>query len=506
MLFLLSILLAFDAADAVYGRRRRSYPILSHICDQNEADRRLIGPRAGAANARIRRFISTGHMSRARRIAYECLALIHFDGYEHVNLSRHCCPPTREGVVRAYTSSATAFFHGNDDFLGIIEQTLIQEDEEAEIFTSTSTVPSRLIVERNSLAIDPNEGFSSLSFGKITSEVGSNMSRGAAVIDRWNDCCSFFRPPSSAYACYDTKQSEDVAYGCEIFEASDNHLILPALREPEVNVILRFRDDRSERIDIEQEGSLRMFDVSGVLWPAGYLLGLCLSDPIACGVPEVLDAIISNELNGHRSLAVELGAGVGFPSIAFSKVLRYHKQDDSNHTEVCDQSHNSPLIVALDVSNSSVSLITTNARKNGVGRNVIALRVNQSDMTALSRLSQQFTSSDGFDVVIGSSLQALFDGTSRQNASLWQTLDVLLSRKNGNAIVVLSHVKTGDERIELPPKSDFECVRRVSGDHFKMKTRDDHSSDFELVILRRVGGVYGVIQEPIDSGTRVFSV
>jgi hypothetical protein len=489
MFSFLSILLVFDAVNAAYGRGSQKYPILSQICDRSEADRRLSGPRAGEANAQIGRLISTGHVSRARRIAYECLALIRFDEFEHANLSRNCCPPTREEVVGAYTSSATAFFRANDDFLDIIEQAHTREGEDAKILTSTFTAPSRFQDERNSLDVAPNEGFSAMPFGKITSNVGSNMSRGAAVIDRWNDCCSFFRPHSSDYACYNTKQSENAAFCCEISEASDNHLILPALLEPEVNVILRLRDDRSERIDIEQEGSLRMFDVSGVLWPAGYLLGLCLSDPMACGVPEVLDAIVQNELNSHRSLAVELGAGVGFPSIAFSKVLRYHKQKVSNHTEVCDQSHNSPLIVALDVSNSSVSLITTNAHKNGVGRNVIAMRVNQSDITALSRLSQRFTSSDGFDVVIGSSLQAIFDGTSRQDASLWQTLNALLSSKNGNAIVVLAHVKTGDERIELPPNSEFECVRRVSGDHFGMKTRDGHSSDFELVILRRVGGV-----------------
>ena len=74
---------------------------------------------------------------------------------------------------------------------------------------------------------------------------------------------------------------------------------------------------------------------------------------------------------------------------------------------------------------------------------------------------------------------------SRRNASLWQTLGALLSKKNGNAVAVLSHVKTGDERIEIPLESELECVRRVSGDHFGMKTRDGHSSDFELVVLRR---------------------
>ena len=64
------------------------------------------------------------------------------------------------------------------------------------------------------------------------------------------------------------------------------------------------------------------------------------------------------------------------------------------------------------------------------------------------------------------------------NASLWQTISALLSNKNDNAVVGLSHVKTGDERIEIPPESKLECVRRVSGNHFGMQTMYDHNSDF----------------------------
>lgn len=76
------------------------------------------------------------------------------------------------------------------------------------------------------------------------------------------------------------------------------------------------------------------------------------------------------------------------------------------------------------------------------------------------------------------SLQTLVDGTMGHNASLWQTLRALLSNKDGNAVAGLSHVKTGDERIETQPESKLECVRRVSGNHFGMKTLYDHSSYF----------------------------
>ena len=407
--FLISILLAFDAAHAID----------SHICDPDEVDQRQSGTRASLAlNAQIGRLISAGQLSSARWIAYECLALIHGGKYDNIDLPRHCCPSTQEEVVQAYISSANAFFHENDDFLGIVEGAQTQEDGDAE--HSASFAPSECWDGCKASGVGQNEGFGPLSFEKIVSAenkgIDSNTSRDSAVIARWNECCSFFRPPSTEYACYDTTHSEKVILCCEVSEVNDNHLILPALREPAVNVLLRFRDiingsDRSESVSIEQEGSLRMFDVSGVLWPAGYLLGLCLSNPIACGVPEVLGAM-TNDLNSRRPLAVELGAGVGFPSIAFAKALRSHKHEAGNNPQVCDQSHNSPLILAIDISNSSVALIASNAHKNGVGRDVIALRVNQSDITALSRLSQQFASSGGFDVVIGSSLQALFDVAS----------------------------------------------------------------------------------------------
>ena len=218
-----------------------------------------------------------------------------------------------------------------------------------------------------------------------------------------------------------------------------------------------------------------------------FLLGFdvsCLSDH---GIPEVLDAMNGNL---HRQpLAIELGTGVGFPSIALAKFLQGGMSD-----KVCDEHDNSrqPIIVATDTSDISLALTTSNVHTNGVGKLVTVTNANHTDVISLSMLHQQFapTSSDendGFDIVFGSSLQSLFDGTSQQNASLWKSLDVLLSNENENAIVVLSHVRTGDEKIELPPVSEglFECIHRISGDTFGMKTRDGHSSDFEVVVLRR---------------------
>ncbi len=71
-----------------------------------------------------------------------------------------------------------------------------------------------------------------------------------------------------------------------------------------------------------------------------------------------------------------------------------------------------------------------------------------------------------------------------------RALDLLLSRSNSGAIVVMAHVRSGNERIEVPENREcnsFELLRRISGDIFLMSTRDGKTSDFELVVLKRKG-------------------
>lgn len=290
---------------------------------------------------------------------------------------------------------------------------------------------------------------------------------GSTVIEQWNACCSYWRSDSSASKCILDN------FCCEIVEGTDHHLILPALREPNIKIRLENR----EVIEIEQEGLLQLYDVSGVLWPAGYLLGLCLSDPAKCGVEEILYAIN----NAKQPFILELGTGVGFAAIAISKTVR-------------DQS-NSPLVIATDVSKSALDLTVTNAYKNRVEELIVAMEADYKDASSLKELIESTISlsgdntgkeQHGFDIIIASSLQSLFDGTQDKNAPLWLTLDTLLSRNNPNAIVILSHVRSGSERIKVPDESiPFELVRRIPGDKFNMKTRDGNISDFEVVVLRR---------------------
>lgn len=483
---------------------RKSTSFLSQICSRNNHDvaeytSNSKSPKSGfAVIDYMEQLISNGHLSMARNIAYDCLVVIHHSGKIKVIppswWNRHCCPSTREEVVEAYALFTNTFFRTNDNFLGIIENAHSLPDnvkmmhirDDGDDDDDTTCWDGRMS-PNNEKDLNSLSSFADAESSKF---IHNDMSSGSAIIQRWNDCCSFFHLSNTKdeYSCYDTTNyndnMKDMRLCCEISQTNDNHLFLPALREPMVTIHLPIFEDninngnntRSETMYIEQEGSLRMFDVSGVLWPAGYLLGLCLSNPLSCGIPEVLDNMMSS--SDHRQpIAIELGAGVGFPSFAFAKALRYHRRRDntSNNAEVCDDENNNnsmPLVVATDVSNSSVALIASNARVNGVSGDVIPMRLNHTDTSELLHLTQQFV--NGFDVIIASSLQSLFDNTSRKDALLWQALDALLSKDNNNANIVLSHVKTGDERIQLPYVSVFECIRRIS-----------LNSEFELVVVRR---------------------
>lgn len=443
----------------------------------------ICGNKSSSNNAieEIKQLISTGSLSKARKIAYECLYLIRGSNnvkrYDNIVDVIHCCL-SEDKVIQAYTFSSDIFYN-NVNFLDLIKYEYQQYDDD--IVDNSSSSSSDCWSGND----DDIQETNSISFG-VMEEKDDKMSPGSAAIDRWNGCCSYFQTcDKKSSSCID-KTNDNRYLCCELAEGLDNHLILPALREPTINIrVKKYKDDKSEDILIEQEGSLRQFDVSGVLWPAGYLLGLCLSNPVECGMPEIIDAIAGS----RRPFAVELGCGVGFPSIAFAKfVEQYMKSIDG----ICDENNNtvSPIIVSTDTSNISLALTKVNAQANDVGELVIANNANHSDLESLSTLHQRVTIGEDvhtkFDVILGSSLQSLFDGLSQHSATLWQSLDTLLSN-NKDAVVVLSHVRSGNEQIVLPPESErlFEVVRRVSGDKFGMYTRDGSSSDFELVLLRR---------------------
>jgi len=410
------------------------------------------------ATAVIQNLVQTGRTSKARLIANECLLLLNNNIYAaQFSSLLKCCPSSSDIIIETYITSKEKLYE-NKDYL----QTIIGNHNKEGGNTTLQSFKDTNCVHSDALPT------AEIEVQPFTPNNGDMLyTRGSKIIEQWNACCSFWSN-SSASTCI----NDD--FCCEIVEGSDHHLILPALREPKIEIRL---ENSTEVIEIEQDGLLNLYDVSGVLWPAGYLLGLCLSNPVKCGVGEIFKAMSYVT----QPQVLELGTGVGFAAIALSKTMR----DDSN----------SPSVIATDVSKSALDLTVTNAYRNGVGEMIVAIEADYRDVDSLLELKKTINLSrdntskqdqQGFDIIIGSSLQSLFDGTQDDNSPLWLTLDTLLSKSNPSAIVILSHVRSGSERIQVPKGTiPFELVRRIPGDRFYMKTRDGNNSDFELIVLRR---------------------
>mmetsp|Transcript_6082 Transcript_6082/g.12426 ORF Transcript_6082/g.12426 Transcript_6082/m.12426 type:complete len:506 (-) Transcript_6082:32-1549(-) len=492
------IVLARGAVISSVDENHKSVP--RRICSKSD-DRNILH--------QIELFIKLGQLSIGRQIANECLLLTQHpektSKLEHLIFDSiiGCCSTPRE-IIDTYYSASEELFNGDDNFLSKIEEAIIQSihsNDEKEVHTDASCFAEDEI-SMDLLEPFSRDGFPPENIGKT---------RGTLAIEHWNERCSYFEKKQYNYdvpgefraflhPLAPATLSSSCSQYCAIAPGSYNHLVLPALREPRVNISLEFRKFAFENgnwimegersngmLDIEQEGSLRMYDVSGVLWPAGYLLGLCLANPIKCGVPEVLDAIRSKSDNSGAPIAIELGSGVGFPSVALAKTMKHQGYFHSH------------AIVATDSSKASCALIIQNSYQNGVGNMINVTELNHMEYSSLSNLREHFFGNfidekigEGFNLIFGSSLQGLFYETSKTNAKLWRTLDALLSKTDPNAVVILSHVRSGNERIEVPEYkhnrggfATFECIRRISGDTFDMRTRDDNPSDFEIVLLRR---------------------
>lgn len=403
------------------------------------------------AAAVINLMVQSGQTSKARLLANECLLLLSNTIYApQFSSLLKCCSSSIDIIIETYQTSKKKLYE-NENYLQIITDNLNLNKDDSNTTLHSLQVPSCV--------------HSVVSTAEIEANPFAPKTHGSSVIEQWNACCSFWHwSDSSASKCIDSD------FCCEIVEGTDHHLILPALTEPNIKIRLK---NRTEVIEIEQDGLLQLYDVSGVLWPAGYLLGLCLSDPVKCGVEEILDAMS----NVERPHVLELGTGVGFASIALSKTARRHSI--------------SPVVFATDVSKSALDLTVTNAYRNEVKDMIVAIEADYNDVGALMELKSTISLScdeqeqQGFDIIIGSSLQSLFDGTQDKNTPLWFTLDMLL-KNNPSATVILSHVRTGNERIKVPNETvPFQLVQRIPGDTFNMKTRDGNKSDFEIVVLRR---------------------
>jgi len=266
---------------------------------------------------------------------------------------------------------------------------------------------------------------------------------------------------------------------CEFHAGTSSYLHLPVLRELAVRVRVQTDDDvddaSHETYDLEQDGFLRRFDAASVLWPSGYLLGLCVAAPSVCGVPELYEAAASSSKSGL--VAIELGAGVGLPSIALARTL--DRDDDGERRGI---KREAPRVIATDIAPHALALTKSNAL--AAHASVATALLDHYNETALADfLRSTHHQGSGFSILLGSALQALFDeSTVEKDHHLWKSLDSLLD-SSGTAIALLSHTI---HSLQVPHDGLFQRIRTVSGDRFGMKTRWGEKSDFEISVFRRV--------------------
>ena len=330
----------------------------------------------------------------------------------------------------------------------------------------------------------------------------------SSAAERWDLCCSGLTDHNNSPArgsrssaksnvtCQD--EISGLMFCCDFFDGSASHLRLPALREVALKMRVNITGDVDTKtctnsasctsdstqsshgtriIALEQDGFLRPFDVSSILWPAGYLLTLCVASPEHYGVDEIRQAIDAAIAKGRRDFfAIELGTGIGASSVALSLYLQHILKEETEET--LDTARNRALVMATDTAKHALALAKANAKRNNA--QIGLSRLDYNNRTGLERIAKTYGK---FQLVIGSSLQAFFDGTNDPKAPVWAALDILLDRSNPKAIAIFSHTRS--EPIEQPSDFRFRLLRRISGDNFNMKTRSGESSDFELSLFCR---------------------
>lgn len=212
---------------------------------------------------------------------------------------------------------------------------------------------------------------------------------------------------------------------------------------PRIQEVLVCVQTKERQIILEQDGFLRAFDMSSVLWPPGFFLTLWS----AANCPA---------LEGRRIL--ELGAGVGAPSIA---------------SALCGAGS----VLATDKDAHALVNIQTNAEINGVSvRTELFDWSSEADTAAIMRGAP-------YDVVLGAGL-----APHRWAEELFNLLARLLKPGTGKAY--LTHGT--DEIVEYLPTPGGELAdgmlrldEVIVGDRFGLQTRWGKASEFELVVLSR---------------------
>lgn len=313
---------------------------------------------------------------------------------------------------------------------------------------------------------------------------------------------------------------------CTMFNGSHSHLRLPALSDLSIGLRVQSDDpNKTTFFDLEQDGFLRRFDTAGVLWPAGYLLALCVSAPILCNIPEISLVVrqhiqqqypttSSNSLR-TKPVAIEIGAGIGAASVAFANMFQEEQQrffqSKQNSSDIQKplilHEQSRPAIIAADFASHALALIITNSQRanctvgvaqmdyrntasiNDLKRKYLYHTTISKDDHNTNKQHQIQNGTGKFSIVVGSSLQSLFHDTENPNHELWNLLKLLLEE---DGIAVFSHVKT--DPIKEPSDGSFRLIRVVSGDVFGMKTRSNDISDFEVSLFQRYHQPFSILK------------
>ena len=272
------------------------------------------------------------------------------------------------------------------------------------------------------------------STGSVSSMVIDPFFLGATVVD--DPCASF---------C------------CELHELSTAALHLPLLDE----LALRLRVDialpndttskQTNTFFIQQDGWLRPYEPSTVLWPTGYLLALCLSQPARCG----------DIGNTRRRVILEIGPGVGAALVVASRVFTPE------------------MIIAVDASTAALALVHDNllyqSSEVASSPRVILHHANIMTDAVCDRFGP-------VDMVLVSSVPALL----QQHDLLESLLDCWLD-SDGVAVIAYS--------LEQPPPiidNNYDHYNRViiSARQLSLRTRrsytsDDDDDEFSIAVLRK---------------------
>ena len=375
-----------------------------------------------------------------------------------------------------------------------------------------------------------------------------------ASVDLWDGCCSRMELPPQSWdggggpfggggrgdggGGGDPCLLEGRRMCCDLRPGTGGHLRLPALGE--VGLRLGFggggkEEEEEENIpalDLQQDGPLRPYNPSTVLWPGGYLLAQCLGpgrvpgpgDEVApsphCGglVPEIREAAGWARGSGRgRPVAVELGSGVGAASAALALSLGRDLPPGAGAGAGAGTGTDLPLVVATDLAPEALSLAETNglaalaalAERRGeeaAAPASLLVRPELADCTnatALGELRRRWhgdgdgdgdgdgraETGGGFALVLAASVPPLLlPGADGEGPPpLWAALDALLDRANPHAVALVAHVAS-DPVTEVPVGQEargYELVRTVAGDAFGMATRWGEPSDFAISVLRR---------------------